>query len=185
VTRDEARAIVRKYSDKDITYRHLVSVEGVMRALARHLGEDEARWGLAGIFHDLDQDVTHTDLDRHGHQSVEWLRAEGFEDEAVLNAVLAHMWEANQTDLMSKAIVHADGIAGMLVAVALVRPDKADGMKVSSVKKKLKQKAFAPGVERDKIEGVEASIGVPLDEFVAISIEGLQEVAPELGLSGS
>jgi predicted hydrolase (HD superfamily) len=67
--------------------------------------------------------------------------------------------------------------------VALVRPDKADGMKVSSVKKKLKQKAFAPGVERDKIEGVEDSIGVPLDEFIAISIGGLQEVAPEIGLT--
>jgi predicted hydrolase (HD superfamily) len=183
VTREEARAIVRKYSDKDITYRHLVSVEGVMRGLARHFEEDEHRWGLAGIFHDLDQDITHTEVERHGHQSVEWLMAEGFDDEAVMNAVLAHAWEENQTDLMSKAIVHADGIAGLLVAVALVRPDKADGMKVSSVKKKLKQKAFAPGVERDKIEGVEDSIGVPLDEFIAISIGGLQEVAPEIGLT--
>jgi putative nucleotidyltransferase with HDIG domain len=185
MTRDEARAIVRKYSEKDITYRHLVSVEGVMRSLARHFGENEDRWGLAGIFHDLDQDITHTDIERHGHQSVEWLRAEGYDDEAVLNAVLAHAWEENRTDLMSRAIVHADGIAGLLVAVALVRPEKADGMKVSSVRKKLKQKAFAPGVERDKIEGVEASIGVPLEEFVALSIAGLQEVAPELGLSGA
>jgi predicted hydrolase (HD superfamily) len=183
VTREEARALVRKYSEKDITYRHLVSVEGVMRGLARRFDEDEHRWGLAGIFHDLDQDITHTDVERHGHQSVEWLKAEGFDDEAVMNAVLAHAWEENQTDLMSKAIVHADGIAGLLVAVALVRPDKADGMKVSSVKKKLKQKAFAPGVERDKIEGVEDSIGVPLDEFIAISIGGLQEVAPEIGLT--
>ncbi|HZA39914.1 MAG TPA: HD domain-containing protein [Actinomycetota bacterium] len=183
MTREEARALVRKYSEKDITYRHLVSVEGVMRGLARRFDEDEHRWGLAGIFHDLDQDITHTDVERHGHQSVEWLKAEGFDDEAVMNAVLAHAWEENQTDLMSKAIVHADGIAGLLVAVALVRPDKADGMKVSSVKKKLKQKAFAPGVERDKIEGVEDSIGVPLDEFIAISIGGLQEVAPEIGLT--
>jgi putative nucleotidyltransferase with HDIG domain len=183
VTREEARVLVRKYSDKDITYRHLVSVEGVMRGLARHFGADEHRWGLAGIFHDLDQDITHTDVERHGHQSVEWLEAEGFDDEGVLNAVLAHAWEENQTDLMSKAIVHADGIAGLLVAVALVRPDKAEGMKVSSVKRKLKQKAFAPGVERDKIEGVEKSIGVPLDDFIAISIGGLQEVAPEIGLA--
>ena len=183
MTREEARTLLRKYSEKGITYRHLVSVEGVMRGLARHFDEDEHRWGLAGIFHDLDQEITHTDVERHGHQSVEWLRAEGFDDEAVLNAVLAHAWEENQTDLMSKAIVHADGIAGMLVAVALVRPDKAAGMKVSSVKKKLKQKAFAPGVERDKIEGVEESIGVPLDDFIAVSIGGLQDVAPEIGLA--
>jgi len=183
MTREEARTLVRKYSEKDITFRHLVSVEGVMRGLARHFDEDEDRWGLAGIFHDLDQEITHTDVERHGHQSVEWLRAEGFDDETVLNAVLAHAWEENQTDLMSRAIVHADGIAGLLVAVALVRPDKAAGMKVSSVKKKLKQKAFAPGVERDKIEGVDESIGVPLDDFIAVSIGGLQDVAPEIGLA--
>jgi putative nucleotidyltransferase with HDIG domain len=183
VTRAEALVIVRKYSQKDTTVRHLVSVEGVMRSLARHFGEEVDRWGLAGLFHDLDQDTTHDHIDRHGHQSVEWLRAEGFEDEAVLNAVLAHMWEANQTDLMSTAIVHADGVAGLLVACALVRPDKAVGMKVSSVKKKLKEKSFAPGVERDKIRGVEDSLGIPLDDFLAASISGLQEVAPEINLA--
>jgi putative nucleotidyltransferase with HDIG domain len=185
VNRQEAIGLVHKYSDKDITVRHLVSVEGVMRALARHFGEDEQRWGLAGLFHDLDQDQTHEHLERHGYQSVEWLRSEGFEDEQILNTVLAHMHEQHQTDLMSKSIAHADGIAGLLVACALVRPEKAVGMKVSSVKKKLKEKSFAPGVERDKIRGVEESIGVPLDEFIGISIEGLQEVAPEIGLAPS
>jgi predicted hydrolase (HD superfamily) len=79
--------------------------------------------------------------------------------------------------------VHADGVSGLLVACALVRPEKAVGMKVSSVKKKLKEKSFAPGVERDKIRGVEESIGVPMDEFIGISIEGLQRVAPEIGLA--
>lgn len=180
--RETALGLVRKYSEKDITFRHLVSVEGIMRALARRFGEDEHRWGLAGLFHDLDQDLTHQDLSRHAHQSVEWLRAEGFDDEQVLNAVLAHMYEANRTDLMSKAVVHADGVAGLLVACALVRPEKATGMKVSSVKKKLKEKSFAPGVERDKIRDVEESIGIPMDEFIAVSIEGLQSVAPEIGL---
>jgi putative nucleotidyltransferase with HDIG domain len=178
-----ARDIVRRYAEKDITVRHLISVEGVMRALAEHFGEDEARWGLAGLFHDLDQDQTHDTPERHGHQSVEWLRSEGFDDEQVLNAVLAHMWQECQTDLMSRSIVHADGLAGLLVACALVRPDKATGMKVSSVKKKLKEKSFAPGVEREKIRGVEESIGIPMDEFIGISIVGLQKVAPEIGLA--
>jgi putative nucleotidyltransferase with HDIG domain len=181
--RSQAVELVRKYSQKDTTVRHLVSVEGVMRSLARHFEEDEHRWGLAGLFHDLDQDETHGDLSRHARQSVEWLRAEGFDDDQVLNAVMAHMYEENQTDLMSKSIVHADGISGLLVACALVRPEKATGMKVSSVKKKLKEKSFAPGVERDKIYGVEESIGVPMDEFIAVSITGLQEVAPEIGLA--
>lgn len=179
----QAREIVRKYAQKDITVRHLISVEGVMRALARHFGEDEERWGIAGLFHDLDQDLTHDDIARHGHQSVEWLRAEGYNDEEVLNTVLAHVLDEYQTDLMSRSIVHADGISGLLVACALVRPDKANGMKVSSVKKKLKEKSFAPGVERDKIRGVEESIGIPMDEFIRISISGLQEVAPDIGLN--
>lgn len=183
MNRTEALDVVRRYSEKETTFRHLVSVEGVMRALAGHFDEDVDRWGYAGLFHDLDQDLTHDNIERHGHQSVEWLRAEGFDDEKVLNAVLAHMWEDNQTDLMSRSIVHADGVAGLLVACALVRPDKAVGMKVSSVKKKLKEKSFAPGVERDKIRGVEESIGIPLDEFLAISIAGLQRVAPEINLA--
>jgi putative nucleotidyltransferase with HDIG domain len=180
--RVDAVELVRKYAEKDTTVRHLVSVEGVMRGLAKRFGEDEDRWGLAGLFHDLDQDQTHDDPARHGHQSVEWLRAEGFEDEDVLNAVLAHAHEEYKTDAMSRTIVHADGVAGLLVACALVRPTKAQGMKVSSVKKKLKEKSFAPGVERDKIWGVEESIGVPMDEFIQVSIEGLQSVAADIDL---
>jgi hypothetical protein len=180
--RDAAVALVRKYVHTDVTYRHLVSVEGVMRALARHFGEDDHRWGLAGLFHDLDMDETHGDFERHTQVTVEWLRAEGFDDDEIVNAILGHKYESHQTDAMSKAIVHADGVAGLLVACALVRPEKARGMKVSSVKKKLKEKSFAPGVERDKIWGVEEKIGVPMDEFIQISIEGLQEVAPEIGL---
>jgi len=98
--------------------------------------------------------------------------------------VLAHAHEEHRTDLMTRAIVHADALAGLLVACALVRPQKAEGMKVSSVKKKLKEKAFAPGVNRDEITSVEEGIGLPLDEFIAVGIEGLQEVAGEIELSG-
>lgn len=181
--RDQALELVRKYTDKDITYRHLISVEGVMQALAEHLGEDGGRWSLVGLFHDLDYDRTQDNLERHGYQTIEWLKEEGFDDAEVLNAILGHRFEEHQTDLMSKAIVHADAVAGLLVACALVRPTKADGMKVSSVKKKLKEKSFAPGVERDEIVSVEASIGVPLDDFLAVSIKGLQGVAAEIDLA--
>jgi predicted hydrolase (HD superfamily) len=83
---------------------------------------------------------------------------------------------------MSRTVVHADAVAGLLVAAALVRPEKANGMKVSSVKKKLKEKAFAPGVNRDEVSDVEERIGLPLEEFLAVSIEGLQKVAPEIDL---
>jgi uncharacterized protein len=178
---EEARAFARGKTDKDTTYRHLVSVEGVMRRLGRHFGEDEERWALTGLFHDLDQDQTAEDPERHAYLAAEWLRAAGVE-EPVVNGVLAHAHEEYQRDLMSRAIVAADAVAGLLVAAALVRPERSAGMKVSSVKKKLKEKAFAPGVNREEISQAESQLGLSLDDFVALGIEGLQEVATEIGL---
>jgi putative nucleotidyltransferase with HDIG domain len=177
----DARALVKDKTDKDITVRHLISVEGVMRSLARLLGEDQDAWALAGLFHDLDQDQTGEDPERHAYLAAEWLREAGVE-EPVVNAVLAHAHERYRTDLMSKAVVHADAVAGLLVAAALVRPERSAGMKVSSVKKKLKEKAFAPGVNREEVYGVEASLGITLDQFIAAGIEGIQQVAPDIGL---
>lgn len=162
--------------------RHLISVEGVMRSLAARFGEDEDRWALTGLFHDLDQDHTGDDAENHAHLAAGWLREAGIE-EPIVNGVLAHADEAYRTDLMSRAVVHADAVAGLLVASALVRPEKTSGMKVSSVKKKLKEKAFAPGVNRQEILDVEASIGLPLDEFLAVSIAGLQSVAADMDLA--
>jgi putative nucleotidyltransferase with HDIG domain len=179
--RIEARKLAAEKPKKETTVRHLISVEGVMRALARRFGEDEELWGQVGLFHDLDQDETGDDAHRHAYLAAEWLREAGA-DKRVVNGVLAHAHEQYRTDLMSKAVVHADAVAGLLVAAALVRPEKATGMKVSSVKKKLKEKAFAPGVNRDEVTSVEESIGIPLDEFFAVSIEGLQSVAADIGL---
>ncbi len=178
---DQARALAREKTEKDTTYRHLVSVEGVMRRLGRHFDEDEETWALTGLFHDLDQDQTADDPERHAYLAAEWLRQAGV-DEAVVNGVLAHGHPEYQRDRMSRAIVAADAVAGLLVAAALVRPEKASGMKVSSVKKKLKEKAFAPGVNREEIALAEPNLGLSLDEFIALGIEGLQEVAPEIGL---
>lgn len=153
-----------------------------MRRLAEHLGEDADRWALAGLFHDLDMELTHDDLSKHAYLAAEWLREDGI-DEDIVNTVLAHAHEQYRTDRMSQAIVHADAVAGFLVACALVRPEKTAGMKVSSIRKKLKEKSFAPGVERPEILNVEENLGLPLDEFLAISVEGLQSVAQEAGLS--
>jgi putative nucleotidyltransferase with HDIG domain len=179
--REAALALVREKAEKETTVRHLISVEGVMRRLSRRFGEDEEAWALTGLFHDLDQDQTHEDEERHARVAEEWLRDAGIDDR-VINGVLAHAHEQYRTDRMSRAIVHADAVAGLLVAAALVRPEKAKGMKVSSVKKKLKDKAFAPGVNRLEITEVEEGLDIPMDEFIAVSIEGLQEVAPEIEL---
>ena len=177
----DARALAREKTDKDTTYRHLVSVEGVMRRLGRHFGEDEHIWSLTGLFHDLDQDQTADDLERHAYLAADWLR-EAAVEEVVVNGVLAHAHPQFQTDRMSKAVVAADAVAGLLVASALVRPERSAGMKVSSVKKKLKEKAFAPGVNREEIGLAETNLDLSLDEFIGLAIEGLQEVAPEIGL---
>lgn len=181
--RTEALGIVSKYTSKDITVRHLVSVEGVMRALTAHFGEDEDRWGWAGLFHDLDYDVTFEDHSQHPQKGVGWLREEGFDDEQVLQAIMNHRGMEPDHDLMSRCLIHADAAGGLVVACALVRPEKAQGMKVSSVKKKLKEKSFAPGVERENVRNVEESIGLSLEDFLAISIDGLQRVAPEIDLA--
>lgn len=173
---------MKSKAEKDTTVRHLISVEGVMRRLAVHFGDDVDRWGLIGLFHDIDQDQTHDDISRHAHLGAEWLRDAGI-DEGIVNGVLAHAHEEYRTDLVAKAIVPADAVAGFLVACALVRPEKANGMKVSSCKKKLKEKSFAPGVNRDEIFACEEMIGVGLDEFLQLGIEGLQTVAGELGLA--
>ena len=177
----EGRALARDKTEKDTTYRHLVSVEGVMRRLGRHFGEDQERWALTGLFHDLDQDQTADDPNQHAYLAADWLREAGVE-EPVVNGVLAHAHPEFQRDLMSRAIVAADAVAGLLVVAALVRPERSAGMKVSSIRKKLKEKAFAPGVNRDEIGQAETQLGLSLDEFLALGIEGLQEVAPDIGL---
>lgn len=179
--REKAVALVRSRTDKDITVRHLVSVEGVMRRLARHFAEDESLWGLTGLFHDLDQDRTADDPERHAYLAAEWLREAGV-DERVVNAVLAHAHPEYRSDLMSRAIVAADAVAGLLVAAALPRPEKAVGMKVSSVRRKFKERSFAPGVNREEIAAC-GDLGLDLDRFLELGIEGLQEVAPEIGLA--
>ncbi|HET6713416.1 MAG TPA: HDIG domain-containing protein [Actinomycetota bacterium] len=179
--RETAHAFARERCLKETTYRHLVSVEGVMRSLAGRFDEDQDLWGLTGLFHDLDQDHTGDDGAQHARLAAGWLREAGV-DERVVNGVLAHAYDEYRSDRMSTAIVHADAVAGLLVASALVRPERSAGMKVSSVKKKLKERSFAPGVNRDEVTGVEPSIGLPLDEFLAVSIEGLQEVAPQIDL---
>jgi uncharacterized protein len=182
VNRDEALALVREKTEKDTTVRHLISVEGIMRRLGRHFSEDEDLWALGGLFHDLDQDQTHDDIDKHAYLAAEWLRDAGA-DERIVNCALAHAHPEYRTDLMSKTVVHADALSGFLVACALVRPDKANGMKVSSVRKKLKEKAFAPGVAREDILNVSEGIGLELDEFIGLGIEGLQQVGAEIGLA--
>src|ERR671918_929978 len=135
--RERAMSLVRDKAEKETTRRHLVSVEGVMRRLARHFGEDEETWGLVGLFHDLDQDQTHDDPAQHAYVAADWLRQAGV-DERIVTGVLAHAHPEFQTDRLTRAVVHADALAGLLVGAALGCPGRAAGVKGSSGEKKLK-----------------------------------------------
>ena len=111
--RGAARKLAAEKPEKETTVRHLISVEGVMRALARRLDGDEDLWALTGLFHDLDQDLTGEDPERHAYIAADWLREAGV-DERVINGVLAHAHEQYRKETMDRAIVHADAIAGLL-----------------------------------------------------------------------
>ena len=187
LTRDEALAIVHEFVKSPSLRRHMYAVEAAMRFYARKFGEDEAKWGLTGLLHDFDWEI-HPNLDEHPIKGAPILRARGVPEE-IVHAILTHAPERTglqpQTR-MEKALRACDEITGLITAVALVRPSKSlYDLKVKSVKKKWKDKAFAAGVHRGEIEEAVADFGVDLWEHVANVIEAMRSIAPELGLDGS
>lgn len=186
MTRDEAWAILNEHTKNPNLIKHMVAVEAVMRAYARRFGEDEAAWGLAGLLHDLDYEQHPSQEAGHPFVGVKLLRERGL-DEGLCQAILSHADYSGvpRVTRMEKALFAADELSGFVIAVALVRPTKrlAD-VDVTSVKKKMKDKAFAKGVRReDIVKGAEA-MGMPLEEHIAAVIAALQGIAPELGLDG-
>lgn len=166
--------------------KHMLSVEAAMRFYARKYGEDEELWAMTGLLHDCDYEE-YPDLREHTQVSAQWLREGGY-DERIIYAILAHN-DLNtgqpRTDLLSKALYACDEITGMITATALVRPNKSViGLEVSSVRKKMKSKGFAAGVNRDDLVKGAAELGVDLDEHIAFVIEAMSSVAESLGLAG-
>jgi hypothetical protein len=163
--------------------RHMLATEAIMRALARRLDQDPDVWGLAGLGHDLDVEETEGDFTRHGAVAAEALRGLGLPDEAV-HAVAAHNPDTGvaATEPIDVALIAADQLSGLLTAAALVRPDKdLAGVKLKSVRKRYRESAFARGVDRGSIARCE-ELGLELDEFLALGLEAMQGVAPDLGL---
>ncbi len=157
-----------------------------MRAYARRFGEDEAAWGLAGLLHDLDYEKHPSQEAGHPIVGVGMLRERGL-DESLCRAILSHADYSGvpRVTRMEKALFAADELSGFVIAVALVRPTKAlADVDVTSVKKKMKDKAFAKGVRREDIVKGAEEMGMPLEEHIAAVITALQGIAPELGLNG-
>ena len=182
--RATANQVVEEHVASDSLRRHLFAVETCMRAYARKEGEDEETWGIAGLVHDFDWEVCPTP-ESHPTFGADILRARGFPEE-IVRAVLSH---GNHTGipretLMEKALFACDELSGFVTAVALVRPTKSlSDTKISSVKRKMKDKAFAKSVSRDDMRQGAAELGVELDDLIAFVIDALKPAAPQLGLN--
>jgi len=184
-TREEAYQLLTEYNKGDSLIKHALAVEGVMRYFARKRGEDEEKWGVIGLVHDLDYEKF---PEEHCHKSEEILKEKGWPEEYI-RAVVSHGWGLcsdvePQTEL-EKVLYAIDELTGLVVTTALVRPSKSVmDVKVKSVKKKWKDKRFAAGVDRSVIEKGAQMLGMEVSDLIADTIAGMQEVAEEIGLKG-
>ncbi len=175
---------LREHIENEKTIVHCLASEAVMSALAMRLDEDPDRWGLAGLLHDIDMEVTGGDLQVHALKAAELL--EGLDlDEEMLDAIRMHNEGATgkaRSTLFQHALAAGETITGLIYATALVYPDKKiASIKYKSVRKRMKEKAFAASVNREIIMECE-KIGISLDEFIQISVDAMREVAGEIGL---
>ncbi len=185
MTRDQAYQLMCAWTASDSLRKHMLAVEAAMRFYARRFGEDEEKWAVVGLLHDMDYEK-HPSKEEHPFQTVKLLREMG-EPEEIARAILAHAdysGVAPETP-MEKSILAVDEMCGFITAVALVRPNKSVlEVEVSSVRKKMKDKAFARPVSRaDMARGAEL-LGLDLDEHIANCLEAMKAVAPALGLAG-
>jgi len=190
VNRAEALSLMHEHTQSPSLRQHMLAVEAAMRAYASKFGEDPEPWGLVGLLHDFDYEkfpnAEHSATDGHPAWGVDLLRSKGVA-EPLLRAVLGHATYSGvpRDTSMAKTLFAVDELCGFLVACALVRPSKSFAdLEVSSVKKKLKDKAFARGVNRDEVRQGAEELGVPLDDHIAFCIQALRPVEPSLGLGG-
>lgn len=188
MTREEALALMQEYTASPSLRQHMLAVEGAMRAYAKKSSEDEETWGLAGLLHDFDYErypnTAHSATEEHPSWGVRLLRERGVA-EPVCRAILGH---ADYTGVpretsLAKTLFAVDELCGFLIACALVRPSKSLlDLEVSSVKKKLKDKAFARGVNRDDVRRGAEELGVPLDDHIVFVIGALRPIERSLSL---
>ena len=190
-SRDEALAIVHEYTISDSLRKHMLAVEAAMRAYAGKFGEDPERWGLAGLVHDFDYERfpndAHSPTEEHPAEGVRILRSRGFPED-ILEAILGHATYSGvpRESKMAKSLFAVDELTGLITATALVRPSRSVmEVEARSVRKKMKDKAFARGVNRDDVINGAADLGVDLDEHIDFVIRAMQQRANDLGLAGA
>lgn len=184
-TREEAFQLLKEYNQEDSLIKHALSVEGVMRYIARKNGEDEEKWGIIGLVHDLDYEKY---PEQHCSKSREILEEKGW-PEGYIRAVVSHGWgicsDVKPETTLEKTLYAIDELTGLVVTTALVRPSKSVmDVSVKSVKKKWNDKRFAAGVNRDIIEKGAEMLDLELSELIDNTIKGMQEIAEDIGLQG-
>lgn len=184
ITREEARKFMESRLQEDNLRKHSLATEAIMRAVAQRLGHDPEEWGMAGLLHDIDFPETRDTPQRHALVAGQMLRDKGVSQE-IIQAIEAHNAEAlgiPREGPLAIALTAAETITGMVIATALVYPDKKlASVKPSSITKRMKQKEFARAVSREHILLCE-KIGMPLEEFAALSLEAMRGISDELGL---
>ena len=183
-TRDEAWALVTELTQSETLRRHMRAVEAAMCAYARRFGEDEQRWGVLGLIHDWDYETGPT-LDLHPMRGMQMLRERGWPDDVIQDiASHAEYLDVPRDTPIRKTLFAVDEMSGFIIACALVKPDRSvSAVDARTVRKKMKDKAFARAVHRDQlVEGAEA-LGVPFDEHIEVVRDALVRIAADLGLN--
>ncbi len=190
-TRDDALTLMHEYTASESLRKHMLAVEAAMRAYAVKFGEDPERWGLAGLIHDFDYErfpnAAHSATEEHPAQGVGILRARGWPED-VLEAILGHATYCGvpRVTPMAKTLFAVDELTGLITATALVKPTRSlHDVDARSVRKKMKDKAFARGVSREDVVLGAEELGVDLDTHILFVIEAMRGIAPELGLAGT
>ncbi|ACC97595.1 Hydrolase family protein [Elusimicrobium minutum Pei191] len=183
ITREEALALLKEHIKSDAMIKHSLASEAIMRAAAKELGEEEEKWGIAGLLHDIDVELTGGDHMRHAFESRPILQ--GKVDDDVIDAIEMHNAEVKNLTREKKldiALTACETISGFITAIALIYPDKkVASVKVKSITKRMKENRFAAGVSREKILECE-KIGIPFERFAEMSLKAMQDAAPSLGL---
>ena len=190
-TRDDALALMHEFTHSDSLRKHMLAVEAAMRAYAGKQGADVERWGLAGLIHDFDYERfpndAHSPTEEHPSEGVRILRARGWPED-ILEAIMGHALYTNTARVtpLAMTLFAVDELTGLITATALVKPTRSvHDVEAKSVRKKMKDKAFARGVSREDVVNGAAELGVDLDEHIAVVIGAMQGAATSLGLAGT
>ncbi|HEY8833143.1 MAG TPA: HD domain-containing protein [Gemmatimonadaceae bacterium] len=189
--RSDTLSLMHEYTASESLRKHMLSVEAAMRAYAGKFGEDEERWGTTGLIHDFDYErfpnSAHSPTEEHPSEGVRILRDKGYPED-ILQAIMGHAHYTNtpRESQMAKTLFAVDELTGLITATALVRPSKSvHEVDAKSVRKKMKDKAFARGVSREDVINGAQELGVDLDEHINFVIAAMQSRSADLGLSGS